>query len=71
VLWEKIKRITRVEILTIRPNSRHKDALKYYKAGHNNSKEPSFIIILVVYIIDVEEGRRFDWWIETHLENRK
>jgi len=54
---EKIKRITKVEILANRPNNRHKDALKYYKAGHNNSYEPSFIIIFIVDIIDVEEGR--------------
>jgi len=36
MLCEKIKRITRLEILAYRPNNRHKNALKYYKAGHNN-----------------------------------
>jgi hypothetical protein len=34
--YEKIKRITRVEILAKYPNNRHKDTLKYYKAGHDN-----------------------------------
>jgi hypothetical protein len=33
---EKIKRITRREIMASRPNKRHKVALKYYTAGHNN-----------------------------------
>jgi hypothetical protein len=33
---EKIKRITRREITASHPNNRHKGALKYYTAGHNN-----------------------------------
>jgi hypothetical protein len=33
---KKIKRITRREIMASHPNNRHKDALKYYTAGHNN-----------------------------------
>jgi hypothetical protein len=36
MLCEKIKRITRIEISAYRPHNRHKDALKYYKARHNN-----------------------------------
>jgi hypothetical protein len=53
-----------------RPSNIHKDALKYYKTGHNNGQELSFIFI-VDDIINVEEGTRFDWWRETHLENKK
>lgn len=66
---EKIKRITRREVSDSCPNNRQKDALKYYKVGHNNGWKLSFIII-VGDIIDVEEGRQFDWWIETRLENK-
>ena len=51
------------------PNNRHKNALKYYTAGHNNDQELSFIII-VGDIIGVEEGRLFDWWIETYVTNK-
>ena len=70
MLCEKIKRITKIEISAYSPNNRHKDALKYYKVGHNNGQEISFIII-VGDIIDAKEGRRFDWWIETHRKNKK
>ena len=49
------------------PNDRQKDSLEYYKAGHDNGQELSFIVI-VGDINDVEEGWRFDWWKETHLE---
>ena len=62
--------MTRIEISSNCPNNRHKDALKYYKAGHNNGQELSFNII-VGEIIDVEEGKRFDWWRETHLQNKE
>ena len=48
----------------------HKDALKYYKAGHNNDQQLLFIIT-VGDIINVEEVTRFNWWTETHLENKK
>ena len=48
------------------PINRHKDALKYYTAGHNNGQELSFIII-VGDIIGVEEGRRLDCWIKTYV----
>jgi hypothetical protein len=34
--YKKIKRLTRIEISSNYPNNRHKEALKYYKAGHNN-----------------------------------
>jgi len=33
---EKIKRITRQEIMTSHPINIHIDAFKYYTAGHNN-----------------------------------
>jgi len=33
---EKIKRITRIEILASHPNKRHQDALKCYRASHDN-----------------------------------
>jgi hypothetical protein len=33
--YEKIKRMIRIEISSNFPNNRHKDTLKYYKAGHN------------------------------------
>jgi hypothetical protein len=53
-----------------RPSNIHKDALKYYKAGHNNGQELSFIVT-DGDIIDVEEGTRFHWWTENHPENKK
>ena len=34
---EKIKIITRIEILANSSNNRHRDAVKYYKVGHNIS----------------------------------
>ena len=68
-MW-KNKKNKRIEILAHCPNNRHKDALKYHKAGHNNGWEVSFIII-VGDIIDAEEGRQFDWWIETLLKNKR
>jgi hypothetical protein len=34
--YKKIKRMTRIEISSNCPNIGYKDALKYYKAGHNN-----------------------------------
>jgi len=34
-MW-KIKTKTKIEISANRPTNRHKDALKYYKAGYNN-----------------------------------
>jgi hypothetical protein len=34
--YEKIKGITRVEILAKHPNDSQKDSLKHYKAGHDN-----------------------------------
>jgi len=34
--YEKINRMTRIEISSNWPNNRQKDALKYYKAGHSN-----------------------------------
>jgi hypothetical protein len=33
---EKIKRITRLEISANHPNKRYQDALKCYRAAHNN-----------------------------------
>jgi len=45
-------------------------ALRYYKTGHNNDKELSFVIV-VGDNFDVEEGWQFDWWTVTYLENNK
>ena len=33
---EKIRRITKIEVLANHPSNRYKNAVKYYKAGHNN-----------------------------------
>lgn len=57
MLCEKIKRVTKIETLANHPTKRCKNALKYYKAGHNNSQEVSFVIVIVGNIINVEEGR--------------
>ena len=67
MLYEKVKRTAKIEILAKHPNNRQKESLKYYKAGHDNGQDLSFIVI-VGDIIDVEEGQRFDWRKETHLE---
>jgi hypothetical protein len=36
MLYEKVKRTAKIEILAKHPNNRQKDSLIYYKAGHDN-----------------------------------
>ena len=49
------ERVTKMEMSANCPTQRCKDSVKYYKDGHNNGWELSFVLIIVGDIIDVED----------------